>query len=408
MMKRALAAELKKLFNEEQYDALIELIKTTIAEDQRAFTNPTIKKWCGLRWRNIFITEATKDRVALREATKKGIFKRKDKRSDKQKVAERYLRGSAVEEWKLDLPKVLMPKSIENVTFLFAPGLINGLLPVRAFQTAFPKVQRKFGMHIFRADNHPVRGCDANAHDMVAAINEGIGFDARGKSISKTRRKPLKDVIIMGYSKGAPDTMALLVNHPEIGERVRAVFNWAGAIGGSPLADDMYETIQDTNIPKGKEELKSVLGIMAPIILESGPIRRLEEYDVKTAIKHITTDYRKNFFKKHEETLDSLNIPFFNLTGSTSADEVPFFQTQGYMQLHRYDSNNDMQVTQDDAKLHISMATDLAMLHGHHWDVSYDPFPRLMRVGPNLDHPFPKEAAVAAIIQLCAELGIID
>ena len=407
-MKRALANELKKYFNDGDYEALIPLIKATIQDDKRAFTNPTIKKWMALRWRNIFINEAIKDRTALKEATKKGVFKRKDKRSDKQKIAERFLRGSAVEEWKLELPKVNLPRSIENVTFLFAPGLINGLLPVRAFQSAFPKMERQYNMQIHRSDNHPVRGCDANATDMVAAINEGIGFDAKGRTIRESKRKPLQDVIIMGYSKGAPDTMALLINHPEIRPRVRAVFNWAGAIGGSPLADDMYETVRERNIPKGKEELKSILGIMAPIILESGPIRRLEEYDVKTAIEHITKSYRSEFFKKHEETLDKMNIPFFNLTGSTSADEVPFFQTQGYMQLHRYDSNNDMQVTQEDAKLHIPMATDLAMLHGHHWDVSYDPFPRLMRVGPNLDHPFPKEAAIAAIIELCAELGLID
>ena len=55
------------------------------------------------------------------------------------------------------------------------------------------------------------------------------------------------------------------------------------------------------------------------------------------------------------------------------------------------------------------MATDLAMMHGHHWDISYSPFPKNMRFGsPHLDHPFPKEAALTAMVQLAYELGLID
>ena len=82
---------------------------------------------------------------------------------------------------------------------------------------------------------------------------------------------------------------------------------------------------------------------------------------------------------------------------------------QGTMEVNRYDSNNDMQLTQAQAKLNVPMASDLAMLRAHHWDMSYDAFPRLMRLGsPNLDHPFPKEAAVKAMIMLAIELGLIN
>jgi hypothetical protein len=77
--------------------------------------------------------------------------------------------------------------------------------------------------------------------------------------------------------------------------------------------------------------------------------------------------------------------------------------------LNKYDANNDMQVVQKHSKLSMPMATDLAMLHGHHWDVSYGPFPPRMRFGsPNLDHPFPKEAALSAMFRFAIELGLID
>ena len=109
------------------------------------------------------------------------------------------------------------------------------------------------------------------------------------------------------------------------------------------------------------------------------------------------------------ELLRSFDIPVFNITGSTTAMDVPYFQIQGVMALNRYDANNDMQLTQSEATLDIPMATDLAMLNAHHWNLSYDPFPKLMRFGsPHLDHPFPREAAATAIIMLAFELGLID
>jgi len=45
-------------------------------------------------------------------------------------------------------------------------------------------------------------------------------------------------VVLIGYSKGAPDVLDAIVNYPEIRPRVAAVVSAAGAIGGSPLAND--------------------------------------------------------------------------------------------------------------------------------------------------------------------------
>jgi hypothetical protein len=54
------------------------------------------------------------------------------------------------------------------------------------------------------------------------------------------------------------------------------------------------------------------------------------------------------------------------------------------------------------------MATTLAVVRAHHWDLAYDPFPPRLRLGsPNLDHPFPRRAAVAATMLLLAELGLL-
>ncbi|MCW7502346.1 hypothetical protein ND806_19020 [Leptospira sp. 2 VSF17] len=113
--------------------------------------------------------------------------------------------------------------------------------------------------------------------------------------------------------------------------------------------------------------------------------------------------------KENLKKLDALNIPVFNITGSTTITEVPYFQLQGVNELNKYDANNDMQVTQKHSKLHIPMATDLAMLHAHHWDVAYNSFVGKLSFGsPNLDHPFPKTAGVVAMFKFAYELGLID
>jgi hypothetical protein len=48
-------------------------------------------------------------------------------------------------------------------------------------------------------------------------------------------------LVLVGYSKGAPDALEAIVNHPEIRPRVAAVVSVAGAVGGSALANDAQQ-----------------------------------------------------------------------------------------------------------------------------------------------------------------------
>lgn len=66
-----------------------------------------------------------------------------------------------------------------------------------------------------------------------------------------------------------------------------------------------------------------------------------------------------------------------------------------------------MQLTSANAFLPMPMATHLGVLRGHHWDLAYPSF-RKRRWLNNTYHPFPKEAALVAIVTLAAELGLID
>ena len=97
----------------------------------------------------------------------------------------------------------------------------------------------------------------------------------------------------------------------------------------------------------------------------------------------------------------------FYFRGATSLSEVPRSQRAGFRALSRIDRLNDMQVTSASASLPMPMATDLGALRGHHWDLAYPSFQKRRWLN-NTYHPFPKEAALASIVILAAELGLID
>ena len=393
-----------------EYEQLIKEIRKFVDEDRQHFSLPFIKHWCGIRWRNLFLTEALNDKTALKKADKSKLLGKKDKRNNKQKLAEQFLRGEEVHEWKLELPDFQRDKPSLNTTLVFSPGLLNGMLPVRAFQSAFPKIESELGIRVIRADNHPMRSCGANVDDLIAAIEQGAGLKADTSAIPASEQQAPGDIFLIGYSKGAPDIYEMLARRPDLKDRIRCIYNWGGAIGGSYLADDIYRSIKDMDIPKVEKALAGFLSVISPAInLKSGTFRRIEEYNIKEAVYDLTTGARESFLDQHKSLIESLEIPIFNITGSTTALDVPYFQMQGVMELNKYDSHNDMQLTQAQAKIQSSMSADLAMLNAHHWDMSYDAFPKLMRFGsPNLDHPFPKEAAMKAMIKLGIELGLID
>ncbi len=387
-------------------DRLIATMRQRVAADRRAFTDPELKAWCARRWRFLFLNEAVKDPVALDHATRRFW----DRRSARQRIAEFYLLGTGPAEsaWRDEQPEPSVAR-IEKTTFVVCPGLLNGLLPVRDFQHELPLIQQRFAMRVLRADAHPARGCEANVADLLRALNEGQGLDASGWEIPHAAAKPPGDVFLLGYSKGAADLLTLLVGHPSVRPRVRCVFTWAGAIGGSEIADKSAGDFKRSRLQQGALTIASDAKIFLPAGLKLGKhaISRVHEFDTASAVRDLTTGVRRAFLAEHRSVLDALDMPMFYFRGATRLSEVPWSQRAGFRALSRIDPRNDMQVTSVSACLPMPMATDLGVLRGHHWDLAYPSFSKRRWLN-NTYHPFPKEAALAAIVMLAAELGLID
>jgi hypothetical protein len=385
---------------------LIATMRQQVAIDRRVFTTPEVKAWCARRWRFLFLNEAVQDPIALDYATRRFW----DRRSARQRIAEYYLLGAGQPEaaWRDEQPEPTISR-IERTTLVACPGLLNGLLPVRDFQAQLPRIEKRFSMRVLRADAHPARGCEANVADLLRALNEGKGLDASGREVPVLSATPPGDVFMIGYSKGAADLLTLLVRHPAVRSRVRCLFSWAGAIGGSEIADKSAGDFRRSRLQQETLALASDAKVFMPAGLKLGKhaIRRVHEFDSVGAVRDLTTKVRAEFLAENKAQLDALDLPMFFFSGATRLSEVPWSQRSGFRALSRIDPINDMQVTSANASLPMPMATHLGVLRGHHWDLAYPSF-RKRRWLNNTYHPFPKEAALVAIVTLAAELGLID
>jgi hypothetical protein len=403
-------SKFRELYDRGEYLTLIQEVKRRISADRRAFTEPEIKLWCARRFRNLFLTETEQDPNALAEASRSSAPSRVERRPPRQQLAERFLKSNGVSEWQIEMPEAQIGP-VRNTTLVFCSGLLNGMSPIPPFQATFPAVESKYGLRILRVNVHPARSCEANVKDLRDTIERGLGQTADGSPITEATAIPPKDVFLLCYSKGAPDVLELLVRHPELRDRVRCVVNWAGAVGGSYIGDGIYDTVKDIKVPLGRigEPITTILKMFAPVVRLEGVIPRLDEYDIMAALRDMSPATRAAFMAEHSALLDSLSVPFFNLTGATTLPEVPYFRAGSKKELDRYDINNDMQLIQEQAKISLPTATDLAMFKAHHWDLVYDAFPENRRFGSsNLENPFPKTAAVTALFKLLAELGVVD
>src|SRR5262245_54450391 len=304
----SIMGSLTELASDASPDSLIAEVRRQVAADRRAFTDARVKAWCARRWRFLFLNEAVNDPVALDCASRRFW----DRRSPRQRIAEYYLVGAGQGAWRDEQPEPAAP-SVRRTTLVVCPGLLNGLLPVRDFQEQLPRIESRFSMRVLRADAHPVRSCEANVADLLRALNEGKGLDAGGSQIPAEDATPPGDVFLIGYSKGAPDLLTLLVMHPAIKARVRCVFTWAGAIGGSEIADGVAAKFTQSASGQGALAITRVAKGLLPgrLGLGSHSIRRVQEFDTVGAVRDLTTTVRRVFLAKNKAQLDALDLPVF-------------------------------------------------------------------------------------------------
>jgi hypothetical protein len=186
-------------------------------------------------------------------------------------------------------------------------------------------------------------------------------------------------LVLIGYSKGAPDILEALVSYPEIRPRIAAVVSAAGAVGGSPLANDAEQS--DLSLLTRWPGAKCTPG-------DGG------------AIDSLRPATRKTWLAQHPLPPD---IPLYSVVAYPQPGRVSAVLKPSYNKLARVDGRNDSQVLFYDQV--IPGSTLLGYVNADHWALTVPIARTHHTLGATFvnHNDFPREALLESLLRFIEE-----
>ena len=191
-------------------------------------------------------------------------------------------------------------------------------------------------------------------------------------------------VVLVGYSKGAVDALQFLVDFPEQARQVAAVLSVAGAIQGSPLAEQgdwWYRTFLEhafagTCDPGDGQVLHSLL-----------------------------PSVRKAWLADHPLPSD---VAYYSLAAFTTGEYISHGLKPAWHALARHDRRNDGQVVASDAI--IPGSTVLGYVNADHWDLAISLEQQMPHLSARTsDRHLPRtELLEAALLYISEQLALAE
>ncbi|WP_222424453.1 hypothetical protein [Ruegeria atlantica] len=181
--------------------------------------------------------------------------------------------------------------------------------------------------------------------------------------------------VLVGYSKGAPDILEAVVAYPELASRVAAVVSVAGAIWGSPLAEDV------------------AFANLAPI--RNWPGAKCAAGD-GGGLESLLPRERAEWMAENQLPA---SIQYYSIAALPHPDNISAILRPSYAKLSKSDRRNDSQVLLFDQ--FIPGSTFLGYLNADHWALAL-PIERSHRlIGKTIvnRNSYPREALLEAILR---------
>jgi hypothetical protein len=186
-------------------------------------------------------------------------------------------------------------------------------------------------------------------------------------------------LVLIGYSKGAPDLLEAIVAYPEIRPYLAAVVSAAGAVGGSPLANPAKESSAD--------------------LLRHWPGAHCQKSDGH-AVESLKPSVREAWLSQHPLPND---IPYYSLVTYPEPGNISRVLHSGYKKLSKIDARNDSQLIFYDEV--IPGSTLVGYVNADHWALA---------VPVSRSHPwitsmfatrnaYPREALLEALLRFVEE-----
>lgn len=282
---------------------------------------------------------------------------------------EEALRITGLEKGATGKP-VALGQAQADYLFLFVPGLgWNCFEEWLDPDFLGPQHAAKFGYDVRRLEVDGLSSTTNNARmirDYVAALPE------------KDRGRPL---VLAGYSKGTPDILEAIVSYPELASQVVAVVSLAGAVKGSPLAEDSTQAQAN--------------------MLTMVPGSRCDEGDGDNdAVASLLPEVRKQWLA--DNPLPG-HIRYFSAVAFPEPGRVSWALRNGALLLGETDIRNDTQLIIFDQIIPGSEV--FAFLNADHWAVAVPVERKHPVAGKTLvdQNDFPREALLEATLRYLEE-----
>ena len=187
------------------------------------------------------------------------------------------------------------------------------------------------------------------------------------------------DAVLVGYSKGAPDILEAVTTYPELRVHIAAVVSVAGAVWGSPLANEVEQSD------------------LAPLRKWPGATCSMGDGG---GVESLTPAIRAKWMAENE--LPS-NIRYYSLVSLPDPDNISTILRPGYTKLSELDVRNDSQLLLFDQ--FVPGSAFLGYLNADHWALAL-PLARSHRlVGQTVvnRNAYPREALLEAILRSVEE-----
>ena len=187
-------------------------------------------------------------------------------------------------------------------------------------------------------------GFDASSIGVEGLSGTRRNADLIYETLMERREDAEPRLVLVGYSKGANDVLEAIVTYPGIRDRVAAVVSIAGSIGGSPLANEIEQTLA--------EWLRYFPGAECP----KGD---------RGAVASLQPATRQKWLANHSLPQD---IPYYSLVTLPEEKRISWLLRGSHNKLSRIDPRNDGQVLFYDQV--IPGSTLVGYLNADHWAVA--------------------------------------
>ena len=217
-----------------------------------------------------------------------------------------------------------------------------------------------------------------------------IKVDALSSSTNNARQirdaimdMDLKDtdpgLVLIGYSKGAPDILEAVVSYPEIRQHIAAVVSSAGSVGGSPLANDATQS--QLNLLRHWPDAKCTIG-------DDG------------ALESLRPSTRRSWLANNPLPSD---FPYYSLVTFPNPERISSILESSYNKLSRVDARNDSQIIFYDQV--IPGSTLMGYINADHWAISVPIARSHETIGSMFvdQNNYPREALLEALLRFVEE-----